>query len=53
MIRQEHDTTAYEAPQVEDLGTLAELTQATGFVGAEDGGSKLLIHHDVSLPAGP
>ena len=35
----------YVAPTVEDFGDLAELTQATGFVGTEDGGSKLLIHH--------
>ena len=44
----------FEAPQVMDYGTLVELTEASGFTGAEDGGSKLLIHHDVpSLPAGP
>jgi hypothetical protein len=36
---------AFEVPVVEDYGTLLELTQAQGFVGPEDGGSKLLIHH--------
>ena len=35
----------YEAPIVRDYGSLVELTEATGFTGAEDGGSKLLIHH--------
>lgn len=44
----------YAAPQVEDLGTLAELTQAQAFTGPEDGGSKMLLHHETpSPPAGP
>jgi hypothetical protein len=44
----------FEAPQVTDYGTLVELTEASGFVNAEDGGSKLLIHHvPPSVPAGP
>jgi hypothetical protein len=42
---------AYENPTVRDFGTVGELTKATGFVNAEDGGSKLLIHHqDFPLP---
>lgn len=41
----------YERPEVTDHGTLAEITMATGFTGAEDGGNKLLIHH--SGPIGP
>jgi hypothetical protein len=48
------DAQRYEAPVLVDLGTLAALTQATGFVNQEDGGSKLLIHHvGPSGPAGP
>jgi hypothetical protein len=39
------DTKGYEKPQVNDYGDLLELTAAQGFVNAEDGGSKLLIHH--------
>jgi hypothetical protein len=42
----------YQEPVVEDFGTLQEITEATGFVAEEDGGSKLLIHH-VSNPSGP
>ena len=42
----------YTAPVITDLGDLLELTQASGFVNQEDGGSKLLIHH-VSDPTGP
>ena len=46
--------TMFEAPEVKDYGTLVELTEATGFTGAEDGGSKLLVHHVTpSVPAGP
>jgi hypothetical protein len=41
----------YERPEVLDYGTVVEITEATGFTGAEDGGSKLLIHH--SGPALP
>lgn len=44
--------TTYDVPTVEDLGTLADLTQATGFSGAEDGGAKLAIHHEAT-PSGP
>ena len=36
---------SYETPTVRDFGTIKDVTEATGFVGAEDGGSKLLIHH--------
>ena len=36
---------AYENPTVRDFGTVKDLTEATGFVNAEDGGNKLLIHH--------
>ena len=43
---------AYERPAIRDLGSLTELTQATGFVGSEDGANKLLIHH-VSSPSQP
>ena len=39
----------YEAPQVVDFGKHEELTAASGFVCAEDGGMKLSIHH-VSEP---
>jgi len=43
----------YEAPVVQDYGSLADLTAATGFVAEEDGGSKLLIHHVTpSAPSG-
>ena len=42
---QHNDTERYEEPEVEDLGEMKDLTQATGFTGIEDGGSKLLIHH--------
>jgi hypothetical protein len=46
--------TTFEAPVVIDYGTLAELTEATGFTAAEDGGSKILIHHVTpSSPLGP
>jgi hypothetical protein len=41
---------AYETPEVSDFGTIKELTEATGFVNAEDGGNKLLIHHVDLLP---
>jgi hypothetical protein len=41
----------YVAPAVEDYGDLVEITQATGFTGQEDGGSKLLIHHEA--PSAP
>ena len=40
----------FETPVVRDYGTLLEMTEASGFVCEEDGGSKLLIHH-VSAPA--
>ena len=46
---QRHD---YEPPKVRDFGSLVDLTRAAGFVGAEDGGSKLLIHHS-SNPTSP
>lgn len=36
---------SYETPSVRDFGTLGDLTEASGFVNQEDGGSKLLIHH--------
>lgn len=39
----------FETPVVKDYGTLLEITEATGFVCGEDGGSKFLIHH-VSNP---
>lgn len=39
----------YERPKVRDYGDLRELTQAQGFTGAEDGGSKALIHHEPDL----
>lgn len=35
----------YEKPVVRDYGNLADITEATGFTGTEDGGSKLAIHH--------
>lgn len=42
----------YAAPEIVDLGTLSQLTLATGFTGTEDGGSKMLIHHEApSAPA--
>lgn len=41
----------YEKPVVKDYGSLVDITEAVAFVGAEDGGSKLLIHH--SAPAQP
>lgn len=38
----------YETPEVEDLGTLAEMTLALGFIDQEDGASKAIpLHHDV------
>ena len=40
----------YEEPEVTDYGSLAEMTEASGFVCEEDGGSKLIIHH-TSNPA--
>jgi hypothetical protein len=41
----------YEAPQVEDYGDLLELTAASGFSGAEDGGLKIdILVHQTSLP---
>lgn len=44
----------FEVPVVKDYGTLLELTQASGFINEEDGGSKLLIHHvGPSAPASP
>ncbi len=44
----------FEMPCVKDYGTLLELTEASGFTNAEDGGSKLLIHHvPPSAPIGP
>jgi hypothetical protein len=44
----------YQKPVLVDYGTLQQVTAATGFTGAEDGGSKLLIHHvQPSAPAGP
>lgn len=45
------DKKVYDAPAVADLGTLAAMTQATGFVDAEDGANKLMIHH--SAPSNP
>ena len=41
----------YEEPEVVDYGSLQSVTEASGFVNLEDGGSKLLIHH--SSPSGP
>ncbi len=40
----------YRKPEIVDYGTLVALTEATGFTGPEDGGSKALIHH--SAPSG-
>jgi len=45
-IKAYEKSVAYEPPVVRDFGDLVELTQASGFTGAEDGGSKQLIHHD-------
>jgi hypothetical protein len=42
----------YSPPVIQDYGTLADLTAAVSFTGAEDGASKLLIHH-VSQPIRP
>ena len=39
----------YTAPELRDYGSLQELTEATSFRGAEDAGSKLLIHHSAPL----
>lgn len=39
----------YESPKVKDLGDLATVTLANGFTDAEDGGSKLLIHHSAPM----
>ncbi len=36
---------SYESPDLEDYGSLTDVTEASGLTGAEDGGSKLLIHH--------
>jgi hypothetical protein len=41
----------YEAPTVNDYGSLLEITAASGFSGPEDGGNKLSIHH--TQPASP
>lgn len=42
----------YDAPVVQDLGSLAEMTQASGFFGTEDGATKLLpTHHEPELPS--
>ena len=46
------DRAEYTAPVITDFGDLLELTQASGFVNEEDGGSKLLIHH-VSAATAP
>ena len=45
----------YTEPEVVDYGSLNEITEASGFVNEEDGGSKLLIHHvpPDSNPSGP
>jgi hypothetical protein len=40
---------SYERPEVVDYGSVVEITEATGFTGAEDGGSKLLIHHSSAI----
>lgn len=42
----------YEPPVVRDYGDLVELTAASGFIGPEDGGFKLAIHH-TTTPASP
>lgn len=47
----EQEQQQYGPPEVEDLGTLAELTQAQGITGEEDGGSKFQVHH--SPPVSP
>ena len=48
---------AYRAPELMDLGLLAQLTQATGYSGGEDGAVKdpmeALPTRDASAPAGP
>ncbi|MGH9034065.1 MAG: hypothetical protein ACRDY4_07660 [Acidimicrobiia bacterium] len=41
----------YQKPEIVDYGTLVSLTEASGANGAEDGGSKALIHH--SAPIAP
>ncbi len=40
----------YEKPSIADYGNLVELTEATSFTDAEDGGNKLVIHH--TTPSG-
>ena len=42
----------YHPPLIHDYGSLVELTEASGLTGPEDGGSKMLIHHE-STPGGP
>jgi hypothetical protein len=44
-------STSYKRPTITDYGTIADVTEASGFVNVEDGGSKLLIHH--TSPSGP
>jgi hypothetical protein len=45
---------AYARPSVRDYGALRDITEATGFFGAEDGGTKLLPNHHVTmLPSAP
>lgn len=39
------DRQEYRSPEIRDYGSLADLTEASGFFGPEDGGSKLTIHH--------
>lgn len=51
-----HDEPRYEAPVVEDAGTLVDLTQALSINGDEDGMSKAVpMHHQppASAPASP
>jgi hypothetical protein len=50
---EKHVSRQYQKPVVQDLGDLEAITQASGFTNLEDGGSKLLIHHEPSAPAGP
>lgn len=42
----------YTAPVIEDYGNLVAVTAAIDFAGPEDGGSKMLAHHDEML-SGP
>ncbi len=47
-----HDSGQYTAPVIEDYGDLVAVTAAIDFAGPEDGGNKMLAHHDEML-SGP